>query len=133
MGSAVRLSQQVFADGRILRAWPTYLASEADHGGPNQRTSSGQPTLTALARRIWPTPNTGDANGGASTKSNQVQLCSVAAPQPGQNLNPEWVESLMGFPPGWTAIDGPLSQEKPKRNGNLLEQSQGDNPIETSA
>jgi hypothetical protein len=22
------------------------------------------------------------------------------------SLNPDWVETLMGFPPGWTRIDG---------------------------
>ena len=26
-------------------------------------------------------------------------------------LNPGWVESLMGFPPGWTFIDGPPLQD----------------------
>jgi len=113
--------------------WPTILASEAEHGGPNQRDSSGRLTLTALVRQMWPTPNTGDANGGASTKTNQVQLCYVAAPQPGQNLNPEWVESLMGFPPGWTDIDGPHCEDKHSKTGSRQGPSREDQRIDEIA
>src|SRR5579859_4973269 len=180
--------------------WPTYLASEAEHGGPNQRASSGKPTLTAMARATWstptaidsgsgrvnksdspaasvrptlammarkdlwptpaaqdgknamlppsqqdrdtlpgarlrqaarwPTPNTGDANGGASTQTNQVQLCYVAAPQPGQNLNPAWVETLMGFPIGWTDV-GPQVLTPRRRHGSRRARLQGGHsPIE---
>lgn len=49
----------------VSSLWPTYLASEATHGGPNQRDSSGRPTLTALA--LWRTPQAHDA------KSSKIQ------------------------------------------------------------
>jgi hypothetical protein len=35
--------------------WPTPLATDASHGGPNQRDSSGRPGLT-MAAHLWPTP-----------------------------------------------------------------------------
>jgi len=131
MGSAVRLPQQVFAGGKLQRTWPTPTAR--DHHPSGTGGMPGHTTQLAHVAKMWPTPNTGDANGGASTKSNQVQLCSVAAPQPGQNLNPEWVECLMGFPPGWTACAGLPYQAKRKKHGNQPEPSQGDNPTEISA
>jgi hypothetical protein len=33
-------------------------------------------------------------------------------------LNAEWVETLMGFPPGWTDIGGPPVVEKPSTPGS---------------
>src|SRR5258708_5667523 len=44
--------------------WPTILASEAEHGGPSQRDSRGKPTLTAMARQIWATPQAQDSKSG---------------------------------------------------------------------
>ncbi|WP_201390299.1 hypothetical protein [Ktedonobacter sp. SOSP1-85] len=80
--------------------------------------------LPALVRRLhWPTLNTGDANGGCSVHANQVQLCYVAAPLPGENLSPEWTECFMGFPPSWTAPAGQLLQDHnlSGSRGELLE------------
>jgi len=37
------------------------------------------------------------------------------------NLNPEWVESLMGLPIGWTALSGLHSQENRSTNESLHE------------
>jgi hypothetical protein len=33
-------------------------------------------------------------------------------------LNPDWVESLMGFPVGWTDIAGLPEEERPSMRGN---------------
>ncbi len=38
----------------------------------------------------------------------------------GQRLNPAWVESLMGFPSGWTVTDGPQAAAKRSTNGKPL-------------
>ena len=91
------------------------------------------------AARLWPTPNTVDAKGGTRTGKGQVQLCHVVkVPTPtardwksgshatqeergriagptlaewtGGQLNPPWVEWLMGFPVGWTACDASETQ-----------------------
>ena len=40
-------------------------------------------------------------------------------PNEGAPLNPEWVDALMGFPPGWT--DGLLDPETLLLFGNLEE------------
>lgn len=54
---------------------------------------------------MWSTPNTVDAKGGNRLGEGQAQLCHQAAPQAGQSLNPDWVETLMGLPLGWTDLD----------------------------
>jgi hypothetical protein len=39
-------------------------------------------------------------------------------PEPRGHLNPDWVETLMGFPVGWTRVDGLPDQEPRKPNMN---------------
>ena len=62
---------------------------------------------------MWPTPTTQDAanNGGPSQSSrNSIPLNAAV----GGALNPTWVEWLMGFPLGWTALEDsatPLSRK----------------------
>jgi hypothetical protein len=54
-------------------------------------------------RKRWPTPTVQDAenNGGPSQyQRNSLPLNAEV----GGALNPEWVELLMGFPPGWTEL-----------------------------
>jgi hypothetical protein len=54
--------------------------------------------------QMFPTPTVQDAsnNGGPSQyHRNSLPLNAVA----GGSLNPTWVEWLMGFPLGWTALD----------------------------
>lgn len=48
--------------------WPTFLASEATHGGPSQRDSAGRPTLSALIGQ-WPTPAAIDIGSGRINQS----------------------------------------------------------------
>lgn len=56
--------------------FPTPRASDADHGGPNQRDSAGYPGLSAVVQSLWPTPgstqrgpHTGRESEGLQTKS----------------------------------------------------------------
>lgn len=63
--------------------------------------------------RLWPTPTTGAGLCGGTGNYNQLKALeeageispeerrSMAAGNGGQ-LNPDWVEAMMGFPPGWT-------------------------------
>lgn len=187
----LRLSERR-TDGSGSRLLPTVTASIGEHGGPNQRDSSGRPGLQ-IAAQLWATPNTMDylpqrspealkrqaetARKGRSRPSNlREQVCpetvqlwhtptvndaknsslppsqikrdqltgqimrtmyptpttgaglcggtgnyqqlkakeaageitaeerrSMAAGNGGQ-LNPDWVEWLMGFPVGWTSL-----------------------------
>lgn len=158
---------------------PTPVAALGDHGGPNQRSSSGRPGLQ-MAMQLWlGTPTAGTSTSGRSeqyekgrtpnpqefvrifptptkrawkTPSNcpnrqgaaDIQTVTAMFPTPttgaglcggtgnyqqlqrlcedeivtdeerrnmsqgnGGQLNPTWVEWLMGFPLGWTDIDMP--------------------------
>ena len=42
--------------------------------------------------------------------ANQVMLSSQVKDKKGYALSPDWVEKMMGVPPGWTALDGTSNQ-----------------------
>jgi hypothetical protein len=93
-------------DGNASGLWPIPRSSDADHGGPNQRDSRGNPALP-MAVKMWPTPTTPRPHDNEKTvgkyipSQNQKDLTEAVARDGGQ-LNPEWVEVLMGFPLGFT-------------------------------
>ncbi len=115
---------------RNLRAamFPTPKASAA---GPDfakvGRSKTGISLATAVA--MWPTPQAADrkATGQPGTKSHANHLArgslltaAVTESTGGGSLNPTWVEWLMGFPLGWTALDAsatPLSRRSLKSSG----------------
>jgi len=61
-----------------VKMWPTPRSSDGEHGGPNQRDSRGNYALPGAVHH------------------SQSELAG--------QLNPEWVEVLMNFPPGWTEV-----------------------------
>jgi len=73
-------------NGMTLRLWPTATAS-----------------MGCLARPSRPTPTARDEKGPgpAHTKGGRDLSTDV-----GGHLNPQWVEWLMGFPVGWTDVEG---------------------------
>ena len=92
-------------------SWPTPKASAANYGRP-RRDERGD--LQAAVMR-WPTPNASDARKWNAynaeerrEKGNQVRLGNAVSSAEGcrvaGNLNPMWVEWLMGFPIGWSAL-----------------------------
>ena len=57
--------------------------------------------------RLWPTPTARDWRSDKSQKSDSEQYGKKGKPLPravGGQLNPTWVEWLMGYPSGWTAL-----------------------------
>jgi hypothetical protein len=92
--------------------WPTPNARDHKDTGD----LSGVPENALLPRavqnqeKLWPTPTTADGMGGPgnSGRDGGENLRTAAA----GSLNPAWCESLMGFPPGWTNLDGPLAAAK---------------------
>jgi hypothetical protein len=106
--------------------WPTPSAhkqtasgelTNAD-GSPWDGTSkphsakTGQPAQTALmdAVKMWPTPNANEDSyrlNGLTQQSNSLGAMArreaIAGGTNGQ-LNPTWVEWLMGWPLGWTDL-----------------------------
>ena len=79
----------------------------------------------ANAVKLYSTPSTGAGLCGGTGNYQQLKALeesgeitpeerrSMAAGNEGQ-LNPEWVEALMGFPPGWTELE-PDGQTEPGR------------------
>ena len=70
------------------------------------------PRTEETASGLWPTPTTRDHKGGRKPETlaasgrgeaNSLNDAVTIRDQHGA-LNPEWVEWLMGFPPGWTDI-----------------------------
>jgi hypothetical protein len=84
------------------RTWPTPRASEAAHPGRKVANHNGQKGL-AEAVNQFPTPT---ANRRDGLQSHGVNVVSGS-------LNPDWVEALMGFPPGWSEIGKKESQGQP--------------------
>src|SRR5690606_7053888 len=81
--------------------------------------SVGLARLVMMFAKAWPTPTSRDWKGGRKletlkakgrgVKNTLNDAINFSEGEVGQ-LNPDWVEHLMGFPPGWTNIDGqPLS------------------------
>jgi hypothetical protein len=71
--------------------WPTPTRSDGYHGGRGDLLAMVR-TGSVSRRDRWPTPT---ANRWDGLQSHGVNAVS------GQ-LNPTWVEWLMGYPPGWT-------------------------------
>lgn len=99
--------------------WPTLLASDGPNGGPNSRGSKGDlrlsaavhtfPTLKARDYRTGDRPEARRARLRRTGEWHSPDLNDVAAP--GGQLNPPWVEWLMGWPIGWTDLE-PLGMDK---------------------
>ena len=73
--------------------------------------TSGDGLATWVRQRL-PTPRCHDAKvmGPSELNRNSVRLAAMVkwpkeSQQPGGPLNPEWVEWLMGWPIGWTALE----------------------------
>lgn len=91
-----------------VRMWPTPAAR--DHKG------KGRKGKLPNAVRMFPSPTTGAGMCGGTGNYNQLKALEAAgeiteeerrsmASGSGGQLNPEWVEWLMGFPPGWTDLN----------------------------
>ena len=103
-------------DGLVtaVKMWPTPKASAA---GPDfakvDRSATGVSLATAVA--MLPTPCAQDAKNSTLPISQRDRdsipgyLLSNGE-RPGGQLNPDWVEWLMGFPIGWTSL-APLPRE----------------------
>ena len=66
-------------------------------------------TQQVQLRQQWATPRVDDSKNNGS-KSQIARHGPALNAQVGGQLNPDWVETLMGFPPGWTEVG---KQESP--------------------
>ena len=95
-----------------VKLWPTPNVVDAKGG---TRNGKGQTQLCHIVQtdaRLWPTPASRDFRApnnpdGASRLSRPPTSGEQLPNAVGGVLSPDWVELMMGFPPGWTAIDDP--------------------------
>jgi hypothetical protein len=126
MGSAVRLSQQVFANGKIQRIWPTPAAQDSKNATlpPSQVERDTLPgAICPPPPGLWSPPQA-DENGSIKPPEERAGHNLSLSNQVQGSLNPSWVEMLMGLPIGWTDIDGQLDQENSSTTGSLQEPSE---------
>ena len=89
-----------------VRLWPTPTAEQcgmtATTGGRPIEKSTKLSTQVYLAEknRLFPTPRCGGSKGSSPAGDKHGDL----AARVGGQLNPTWVEWLMGFPLGWTDL-----------------------------
>jgi DNA-cytosine methyltransferase len=115
------------ADGRIhagdtltdyVTKWPTPRTS--DSNGPGRHGTGGLDLRTAVAEaERWPTPVARDWKGSGLAGQLPTELAKTT---PGQ-LNPTWVEWLMGFPLGWTDCDPSATPSSPRSPSGLVPES----------
>jgi hypothetical protein len=97
--------------------WPTPVHSEARQGLQIRRDGKkGTQTSLSTAVLTWPTPRTKGMCGGSGSwdllnKNTTVEEARLMGAGNGGQLNPTWVEWLMGFPLGWTDLK-PLETPK---------------------
>ncbi len=99
-----------------LRMWPTPTARDYKDG--NAKSCRNVPVNGLLGRAVhlYPTPKTGARLCGGSGNYQQLkeleasgqiteEECHSMLVDNGGQLNPMWVEWLMGFPVGWTDLN----------------------------
>lgn len=113
--------------------WPTPNVSDANGArSPEQvaaiqeRSGAGCSALREAA--LWPTPTLADRKGatkganaqGGEPLSQAVKPWATPAHRDDRGkLNADWVEALMGFPPGWTSLpDGLPAEACPRKHGS---------------
>ena len=91
-------------DGKTPEA---HLAMKARmKGGPRKTITSLAVMARATTRGLWPTPTRGAALCEWGGSGSREKLRTMVTPEELYGaLNPTWVEWLMGFPLGWTALE----------------------------
>jgi DNA (cytosine-5)-methyltransferase 1 len=97
--------------------WQTPVHSEARQGLQIRRDGKkGTQTSLSTAVLTWPTPRTKGMCGGSGSwdllnKNTTIEEARLMGAGNGGQLNPTWVEWLMGFPLEWTDLK-PLEMHK---------------------
>jgi hypothetical protein len=101
LGTSARLIK-----GKECGSLPTPTATRygSNQGGATGRVGKERPSLQTMARRgMWPTPTKSDGTGGPGAGKNRQGGDNLRTRVGGQ-LNPTWVEWLMGWPLEWTGL-----------------------------
>lgn len=103
----------------FVTMFPTPAAADGERG--SETYMRGNPTLLGKARNL-PTPKASDHRIGMEERYGPGKRRSNLNDASGGKLNPTWVEWLMGFPLGWTALapsEMPLSRKS--RSGSAAD------------
>ena len=96
---------------QAVKLWPTPVVQDYKRRGPN----SSQQGLVDVVQKTWATPQARDYRTGGADRwddPNRTRNLNdqAAATENGGQLNPDWVEWLMGWPIGWTRLE-PISMD----------------------
>lgn len=96
-------------------------ACKAEHAGQDLVSQAREAELWATPRESeWKGVGPLDSKSQAyRLEKNYLDAQAQHAEQKTGALNPDWVEQLMGFPDGWTRVDGPLSEECSSMRGSI--------------
>lgn len=101
----------------MVKMWPTPRTTDGTHGGrvTPRKSKEGGNLIEAVSKAMFPTPSARDwksSNASAETMERNARPLNetVTHGKTGQ-LNPTWVEWLMGWPLEWTALK-PLATDK---------------------
>jgi hypothetical protein len=95
-------------------SWPTPTASLGTKGGriTPRKGREGSTLIEAVsARQTFTTPMARDWRSGKASAATAAKNTRPLSEQVGGLLNPDWVEWLMGWPIGWTALQ-PLAMDR---------------------
>ncbi len=116
-------------DGSFLLPTPT--ASTAGTNGKQKckttgKWINGKPSLNTMAsQNRWPTPTARDWKDNGKSPSELNRNSKTLSTIAGGQLNPKWVEWLMGYPLGWTELNVSVTQwfhfKRKQRLKNSLE------------
>jgi hypothetical protein len=90
--------------GRLApHLWPTPTCQDWNHTARNLSNPKNGMTLPQ-AVKMWPTPIASDSRRGALDKREGRTNGPTLPEAAGGQLNPTWVEWLVGLPLGWTSV-----------------------------
>lgn len=129
MKSGETLKDAIIQSDPALWASPIARNAHGAKGADCKEKHAGQDLVSqAREAELWSTPRESEWKGVGpiGSKSHEYRLEKKYLDAQAQEaekvsgaLNPDWVESLMGFPAGWTDIDGPLSAASLNMRGKL--------------
>lgn len=104
--------------GVAVRQWPTPTVC-GNYNVAGASPASGDGLATAVqGRALWATATARDSRSGKASPETHARNARPLSEQVGDLLNPDWVELLMGFPPGHTAgvpaVAKPRSPRSPR-------------------
>jgi hypothetical protein len=118
-GSGAQLSLAQAAHVADNRSWPTPLAGARKMVGPNFNIDEPRNGIAAAVRREirdahLPTPTSQNGlRDGSQSEHHPGKWQSPGHPEYGE-LNPDWVEWLMGWPRTWTSLE-PMNLDELQR------------------